>query len=149
MFPTAKKSKHAVSIAATGGCALLFSSCAGDPTRGGIFWSEPKAKHRLVALRGELAEEQTLLAKAQRERNQSRKVLDRDISSVRNEIASAKRQDASVSRDLVRIENERENLARSDADSETEIQREREKYAALQNEVEQLRKKNEALQSGF
>lgn len=137
---------RAVFIALT---TLVLCSCAGDPTTGGIFWSESKAKHRLVALRGELAEENKLLSQARAQRTQERRSLNRDISSARTRLASANRQDASLTRELSRIQSESDALDLSDADSASEIQSQRDKIASLQAEVGELRQKNEALQTGF
>lgn len=128
---------------------ILLCSCAGDPTTGGIFWSESKAKSRLVALRGELAEENKLLAQARAQRTQERRSLNRDISSTKTKLVSAKRQDASLTRELSRIQSASDAIELSDADSAVEVHRQREKIAALQSEVGELRKKNEALQTSF
>jgi chromosome segregation ATPase len=128
---------------------LVLCSCAGDPTTGGIFWSESKAKSRLVALRGELAQENKLLAQARAQRTQERRSLNRDLSSIRTKLASAKRQDARLTRELSRIQSASDALELSEADSAAEVQRQREKIAALQGEVGELRQKNEALQTSF
>jgi chromosome segregation ATPase len=130
-------------------CSLVCCSCAGDPTRGGIFWSEPKAKQRLAVLRDQLSEEQKLLAEARSQRARARTKLDREISSARRQFASAKLQNPSLQKELTRIEGKREALSSSNAESPAEVQAERDQYAALQREVEQLREKNKALQTGL
>ena len=100
-------------------------------------------------MRGELAEENKLLAQARAQRTQERSSLNRDISSTRTKLASAKRQDANLTRELSRIQSASDALELSNADSAAEVQRQREKIAALQGEVGELRKKNEALQTSF
>jgi chromosome segregation ATPase len=130
-------------------CCFTLCSCASDPTTGGIFWSESKAKQRLVALRGELAEEDMLLAQARRQLAQARNSLDRDISSTRSQLASSRSENPSFSRKLSEIERQRDAIVLSNANTADEIARDREQLASLQSEVDILRKKTEALQSSL
>lgn len=61
--------KQSMLVAVVGGVALL-ASCTGDPTRGGIFWSEQKAQERVIALQNEEAMRQGVLIEKQEQQNQ-------------------------------------------------------------------------------
>lgn len=66
---------------------LLLASCTGDPTRGGIFWSEAKAQERQAAL---INTQSAKLATFQTEQTK-RTNLQNQITAVQRQIAAKKK----------------------------------------------------------
>jgi len=144
--------------------ALVCSSCVtGDPRAGGIFWSEGKARQRQAALRQKLeCEEHSTAAvkyrtdelrsqnaSAQRALGNAReklKSLDSGIASAQKEMSAAAKTDTALNSELARIERARVSL--DAANEKTKVQLESE-VQQLTTEVEQLRARNKALQSGL
>lgn len=71
--------KKLLPILAAAGSAALFSSCAvtGDPTQGGIFWSESMAQDRIAQRQAALESIESDTARIQRQNRQMERQLDR------------------------------------------------------------------------
>lgn len=78
-----KKSILAITASAFG----LMVACTGDPSRGGIFWSEQKAQDRVISLQNEVAVRQSALIKKQQEQN----ALLKRKTELQNKLASAQK----------------------------------------------------------
>lgn len=118
----------------------ILTSCAvtGDPTQGGIFWSENEAKKRQQALVAQLQAEQQQLTALKADNSKLQNRLSSSLRDLRKRANAAA--NPRISSRLARLETEQEGMARSQETSEDQLQQERQKLTNLENEVQQLQR---------